>query len=663
MVLPVVRFGAIVLATYVGAAIAASWPLPRHLSTHMTGPPGSDAGIYLWNTWVFRHELVDLGNSPLQTDAILPLDGPTPLSLHNYTLFTDVASLALTPALGLLTTFNLLYLANVTLAGVCMFLLARRAARAAGGGAAEAWLAGLLFAWSPFLIARSTGHFSLVAAAPLPLFLYLFDRALERQRVRDAVWCGVCAAWAAMSDPYYGVYCLLLAGCLLLHRQVGVEWRGRDPRHRRAIAALDVTIAAVVAGALGLRLFAGTSLTVGPFVISMTTLHTPALAIVLLGAIRLLLTLRPRVFPTHDVPARALLRIATWSGLVAALLLSASLTQMVELAWQGELVRAPVAWRSSAPGMDLLSFILPNPMRMGVQEGLVTWLDGWPGGWAENIVSLPFVGLATLAAAWLLAGYRPHRLWAGITIGFALLAMGPFLRVAGVSTPIPMPWAFLRYVPLLGDARMPQRFAVVAVLGFAVLFGAALAALVRRYPARRVAILASVGLALGLELLPAPRALHAVRVPDVYRIIAADPRPVRVLDLPFGIRDGLSSFGDYNPSSQVFQTVHEKALIGGYLSRVPGPTRRFHLDVPLLGVLAEFSEGRVPSADRLEAARKTAPAFARDAALGYVVVDTSRATPALEAFAVEVLGLTRVSTSEQFVLYRPATVPTENVGG
>ena len=597
------------------------------------------------------------------TDAILPLDGPTPLSLHNYTVLSDVVSLPLQPVLGLLTTFNLLYLANITLAGLCMFLLARRATRAAGGGMTEAWLAGLLFAWSPFLIARSTGHFSLVAAAPLPLFVYLFDRALDRQRIRDAVWCGACVAWAAFSDPYYGVYCLLLAGSLLTYREVGVQWTGRNPLHRRAIVGLDVTMAVLAVGAVGLRLLAGPSLTIGPFLISMTTLHTPALAIVILAMIRLLLTLGPRLHLKHELPTRAVLRIATWSALVAALLLSASLVQIVELASQGDLVRAPVAWRSSAPGMDLLSFILPNPMRMGVQQNLVAWLDGWPGGWAENIVSLPFVGLATLLIAWRLAGYRPNGFWTGITIGFGLLAMGPFLRIAGASTPIPMPWAFLRYVPLLGDARMPQRFAVVAVLGFAVLFAAALAALVRRYPTRRLAILATVGVALGLELLPAPRMLHAVTIPEVYRIIAADPRPVRVLDLPFGIRDGLSSYGDYNPTSQVFQTVHEKSLIGGYLSRVPAPTRRVHLDVPLLSALAEFSEGRIPSPERLAAARKTASAFARDASLGYVVVDTSRATPALEAFAVEVLGLTRVSSSEQFVLYRPAVVPTENVGG
>ena len=49
-----------------------------------------------------------------------------------------------------------------------MFLLAHRIT----GRVAESWLAGFAFACSPFIIARSTSHFSLVAAAPLPVFVY-----------------------------------------------------------------------------------------------------------------------------------------------------------------------------------------------------------------------------------------------------------------------------------------------------------------------------------------------------------------------------------------------------------------------------------------------------------------------------------------------------------
>jgi len=382
----------------------------------------------------------------------------------------------------------------------------------------------------------------------------------------------------------------------------------------------------------------------------------------MLAVARLVLTLRPQVYSKHTVPTGALVRLAAIAGVVAAILVSPMIGELARMAADGALVRAPVTWRSSPPGLDVMSFILPNPMHMGVRPGLVRWLDTLPGGWAENIASVPFVGLATILAAWRLAAYRPSRLWMGITIGFGLLAMGPFLRIAGVGTSIPLPWAFLRYLPVIGDARMPQRLAVVAILGFAVLFTAALAALGTRYPRRRPAIVAAVGVALGLELLPAPRNLHVVRIPEVYQIIAADPRPVRVLSLPYGIRDGLSSFGNFNPASQVFQTVHEKSILGGYLSRVPPPTRTFHLDMPMLASLAELSEGRTPSSERLEAARLTAPAFIREAFIGYVVIDTSRTSAALEAFAVEALDLVQLSVSDQFVLHRPRAIAEADVG-
>ena len=101
---------------------------------------------------------------------------------------------------------------------------------------------------------------------------------------------------------------------------------------------------------------------------------------------------------------------------------------------------------------------------------------------------------------------------------------------------MPTPWTLLRYVPVIGAARMPSRFAVVVLLGFCVILAAALAALTSRFPAqRRRLLLAAVGVG-------PPSSCWACRArctpppfPSVYKTIAADPRDVRVLDLPFGI--------------------------------------------------------------------------------------------------------------------------------
>ena len=42
-----------------------------------------------------------------------------------------------------------------------------------------------------------------------------------------------------------------------------------------------------------------------------------------------------------------------------------------------------------------------------------------------------------------------------------------------MNTHVPGPWAFLRYVPVIGLARTPSRFSIVFMLALAVLFAAA----------------------------------------------------------------------------------------------------------------------------------------------------------------------------------------------
>jgi hypothetical protein len=183
---------ALALMAYAAVALLFAWPLPTHLSTHVTGMPSGDTGVYLWNLWVFQHELLSQHHYPLVTSAILSLDGSVDLALHNYTVFADLIAVPFVRVLGLVTTFNLIYLALSVLTAYAGFLLAREVA----GRDPEAWLAGLLFAWSPALVARGTAHFSLVAAAPLPVFVLLLLRAERTGRRRYMAGAGLTVAWS-----------------------------------------------------------------------------------------------------------------------------------------------------------------------------------------------------------------------------------------------------------------------------------------------------------------------------------------------------------------------------------------------------------------------------------------------------------------------------------
>ena len=132
---------------------------------------------------------------------------------------------------------------------------------------------------------------------------------------------------------------------------------------------------------------------------------------------------------------------------------------------------------------------------------------------------------------------------------------------------------------------------------------------------------------------------------------------MRVLQLPFGVRDGVSSFGNYTARTQFFQTRHGKPLIGGVLSRVSeGRVKAIRSDV-MLDALMRLSEGQrlePGAADRLAA---NAPHFLARANVGYVVIDHTRASPALVDFAMHTLHLEELEADGPFVIYRPVSLP------
>ncbi len=638
---------------YLLLSIAVTWPLTLHLTTHLTGSPSGDTGVYVWNTWVFRHEIVEHGRLPYVTDTLLGLTGGADLSLHNYTVFADLISFPVQPWLGVVGAFNLSYLVNVALAGYAAFLLIRRLA----GRDAEAWLAGALFAASPVLVARGTAHFSLVAAAPLPLFTLFLIAYLDGGRARHAVAAGLTVAWAALCDSYYPVFCVLIGAVVAGARLLDVRLRHDGPVRSGAARTLEVAIALVAVLALDIALRGGRRIAIAGVRVDLITLYTPVLLLVTLTLVRLALTLRPRFALAPGAPWPRVLRlvaIAGGTGLVALLPL------LVKLAWRiadGRFVSPAIYWRSSPPGADLLAFFMPNPNSPWFGAPFLAWLaTARPDGFPEYCASLSLVALAVILAARATTGLRQPRVWVVLTAAFALLALGPFVRVGGVNTYIPGPWALLRYVPIVGLARAPSRFAIVSTLGVSILMAFALAALRDRHPRRRTALLAIVAAVLAVELVAAPRPLYSAQVSEIYGIIAADPDHARrVLELPVGLRDGTSSLGNYSARSQFRQTRHGKPLVGGYLSRISESRKQRYRRMPVLDVLIRLSAGEPVDDASIETARRRCPGFLKRANIGYVVIDGTRASPELRAFAVDLFGLVTIAADRDRnqELFRP----------
>ena len=335
------------LLGYILVALAFAWPLPRHMNTHLTGTPDGDTGVYVWNLWVFQHEVLEHRSDPYFTDKIFASTGRTNLSLHNYTTFANLLGLPFVRAFGVVATFNGVYLLLTVLTAYSMFWVAWRLT---DGDASVAWLAGLLFAWSPILVTRGMGHFSLVAAAPLPIFVLLLLRLHEGPTRSIAVKLGLTVAWATACDVYYGVYCLILIGCYLAVSTVRLVRVESNPVRHAVASSLDLFSVCVGGLVVAMVVSHGWQFTFLGRTVRVQSLYTPLLILTVLAAVRVAIHYRLALRPLATGQLRSTIAVIVAAGAVSATVMSPLLFAAAERLRTGNFVRPPIFWRSSPPG-------------------------------------------------------------------------------------------------------------------------------------------------------------------------------------------------------------------------------------------------------------------------------------------------------------------------
>lgn len=208
---------------------------------------------------------------------------------------------------------------------------------------------------------------------------------------------------------------------------------------------------------------------------------------------------------------------------------------------------------------DLLGLFAPSlrqPIWTAQAEALaklfvrdVPLAEGWYIGAGWVLLSLAIVGL------WQAGGHLwPALVAAGVGFSFGL---GPVLRVLGIETGIPMPYALLSDLPIASIARRPNLFAVSTIFVAGICAAKGLDWLLARADRRRWLVLGGVGLLAALELWPIPRYGISLAAPPVYAQIVDRPGPL--LDLPIG--------RDIEGRSMQYQITHGQPIARGYVAR------------------------------------------------------------------------------------------------
>ena len=72
-------------------------------------------------------------------------------------------------------------------------------------------------------------------------------------------------------------------------------------------------------------------------------------------------------------------------------------------------------------------------------------------------------------------------------------------------------------------------------------------------------------------------------------------QPGIVLELPFGIRDGLGANGRFDHRALIHQTAHGQPIAGGAVARLPSAIRESYLRTPPFVALMSWPLGELPA--------------------------------------------------------------------
>jgi hypothetical protein len=309
---------------------------------------------------------------------------------------------------------------------------------------------------------------------------------------------------------------------------------------------------------------------------------------------------------------------------------------------------------------DLLGFLVPSHLH--------PLAELWRKSFHFSYLNFVFIGYVVLGLA--VYGAVRHfrergvRFWIVAAVIFAVIALGPTLRVNGQEHELPLPFDALAALPFFKGNRYPSRYSVMLTLCWAVLAGYGLGSLTsrirREWPRRTVAAILA-GLVV-LEHLSVPLPLSGLRVPEAYAAIAEEPGDFSVLELPLAWRNGFRVTGTMDRMimfEQFYQTVHQKRLLGGNTSRNPEFKFQYFTEAPVVNTIIALENGHEVDRETWDKDRDLAPAVLRLLGVRYVVLHTDVVPAVLQEYVEYVTGAEPIYEGEGIVAYRITHPPVD----
>jgi hypothetical protein len=241
--------------------------------------------------------------------------------------------------------------------------------------------------------------------------------------------------------------------------------------------------------------------------------------------------------------------------------------------------------RSAIGKHDLLSYLVPQHQHL-LGSAHDRLFENFAASQNRRIYTA-FPGYVVVALGILSLSKRRSRkricFWFGLAILSFALALGPELYINRKPYPqVPMPYDLVAWFPPIRLLGVPLRFNALLALPAAILSGHGALVLeewlakrrLGRWVAGPVTFPMLLGALILLDYLSIPTATVSAHIPAYYHALAEEPGDFAIVGLP-GKRH-------FTENYMYYQTVHERPLLGGHVSRLPPEALEFASSVPLI---------------------------------------------------------------------------------
>jgi hypothetical protein len=196
------RFSLIILALYTIITVLMTYPV-AFSATAVAG--GGDAFFYLWDLWWFKKALLSCSNPYFTTYLFYP--SGLSLAYSTITPFNGIISVPLQLFLDVVAVYNILWMCTFIVAGYGTYLLVLYLTE----NHHAAFIAGLIYAFSPYHFAHALGHLSLITIGWIPFFILYLYKTINEDNFKNPLLACFFLLLVGLSDVNYLLYSLVFA--------------------------------------------------------------------------------------------------------------------------------------------------------------------------------------------------------------------------------------------------------------------------------------------------------------------------------------------------------------------------------------------------------------------------------------------------------------------